>query len=321
MQSFSCQKPRWYIFVDTYLKRNMKIARLLHNPGAGDEEHTEDDLVSLIEANGFECRYSSTKGSGWKDLEADLDFVIAAGGDGTVRKITKELLNRKVIEQTFPIALLPLGTANNIAKTLEIEGETEEVIKSWRTAVLKKYDVGRVEGLQDGVFFMESLGYGLFPYLMQEMKKLDEKLTDEPEKKLKAALDLLLKITGTYEPERCQLTIDGKDFSGQFLMVEVMNTRSIGPNLLLSPDGDPGDGVLEVITVPESDRQKFADYVAHKLNGEEATFTFDTIKAKVVEIAWVGTHLHVDDEVVKISEKTLVRIEIKPGLLEFLVRR
>jgi diacylglycerol kinase (ATP) len=299
----------------------MKVARLLHNPGAGDEEHTEDDLVSLIEANGFECRYSSTKGSGWKDLEADLDFVIAAGGDGTVRKITKELLNRKVIEQTFPIALLPLGTANNIAKTLEIEGEAEEVIKSWRTAVLKKYDVGSVEGLKDGVFFMESLGYGLFPYLMQEMKKLDEKLTDDPEKKLKAALDLLLKITATYKPGRCQLTIDGKDFSGQFLMVEVMNTRSIGPNLVLSPDGDPGDGVLEVITVPESDRRKFADYVAHKLNGEEATFTFNTVKAKVVEIVWVGTHLHVDDEVLKISEKTLVKIEIKPGLLEFLVRQ
>src|ERR1051325_5153423 len=98
----------------------MKKVKLLHNPTAGDEEHSKKELVALIKSNGYDCKYSSTKDKDWAEFEEDLDFLIAAGGDGTIRKITKELLNRKKLEKILPIAPLPLGTANNIAKTLNI---------------------------------------------------------------------------------------------------------------------------------------------------------------------------------------------------------
>ena len=52
----------------------MKLGQLLHNPGAGDEEHGKDDLIALIKANGFDCRYSSTKKNILKDL-GPIDFV------------------------------------------------------------------------------------------------------------------------------------------------------------------------------------------------------------------------------------------------------
>jgi diacylglycerol kinase (ATP) len=71
----------------------MKIAKLIHNPTAGDEEHSKKQLISIIEANGFECIYSTTKKKSWKNIEPEVDFIIAAGGDGTVRKITKEVLD------------------------------------------------------------------------------------------------------------------------------------------------------------------------------------------------------------------------------------
>ena len=100
----------------------MKIINLLHNPTAGSEDHDREELISLMEKNGFECQYSSTK-ENWKDIDEKADFIVAAGGDGTIRKITKELLDRKLSEKTWPIALLPLGTANNIAQTLNIEGK------------------------------------------------------------------------------------------------------------------------------------------------------------------------------------------------------
>jgi len=67
-----------------------------------------------------------------------------------------------------------MGTANNISKTLEIEGETEEIVQSWHNGNLKKYDVGRISNVDDASFFLESFGYGLFPYLMQEMEKADK---------------------------------------------------------------------------------------------------------------------------------------------------
>ncbi len=66
-------------------------------------------------------------------MNEKVDFIVAAGGDGTIRKITKELLDRKLSEKTWPIALLPLGTANNIAQTLEINGTSEDIIHSWHS--------------------------------------------------------------------------------------------------------------------------------------------------------------------------------------------
>jgi len=127
----------------------MKVAKLVHNPKAGDEGHGKDELILQIKAAGVDCRYSSTKGWNWSKLEGvhpklshinsyrwrsgdrqqltapllvadqqrqfgmhpleeDIDFVVVAGGDGTVRQITKELLNRKVLNKTFPVALLLL---------------------------------------------------------------------------------------------------------------------------------------------------------------------------------------------------------------------
>src|SRR5436190_20739936 len=100
----------------------------------------------------------------WKKINEKADFLVVAGGDSTIRKITKELLDRKLSEKTWPIALLPLGTANNIAQTLNIEGNTEEIIQSWHHIHVKAFDVGRIHGLPKVDFFLESLGYGIFPY-------------------------------------------------------------------------------------------------------------------------------------------------------------
>ncbi len=296
----------------------MKIARLFHNPKAGDEEHEKKSLVSLVEAAGYECRYSSTKKVGWEKIEDDVDFLIVAGGDGTVRKLTGELLKRKKLDKSFPIGLLPLGTANNIAKTLGLNGDSEKIIASWKNKNLKSFDVG-VCSTKDISFFLESFGFGLFPYLMKEAKKLEEKEGDTPEKKLKKALKLLHEISLEYEARDCKLIIDEKDHSREYIMAEVMNIRSIGPNLLLSPDGDPGDGLMEVVTIPASEKKLFASYIEGKINDVDLKFFFKKIPASSIEISWKGTHVHYDDEIIKLKEKTPVNISIRKGLLEFLV--
>jgi diacylglycerol kinase family enzyme len=296
----------------------MKTINLLHNPTAGNEDHDEEGLTSLMEKNGFECQYSSLK-KDWKDIDEKVDFIVAAGGDGTIRKITKQLLDRKLSEKTWPIALLPLGTANNIAQTLEIAGNTEEIIQSWHHSHIKEFDVGRIRNLPKIEFFLESLGYGMFPYLIKKMKKVEKKEIPTPEQEIKTALETLREIIFSYEPKQCNLKIDGTDYSGKFLMTEIMNTKLIGPNLFLSPHGDPGDGEFEVIMIPEKDKEKLAAYVSDKLNGIESPYTFRQLKAKEIVISWDGTHMHVDDEVIKIDKGVEIEIELRKGLLEFMV--
>ena len=68
----------------------MRLAQLLHNPGAGDEFHPKNELISMIEETlDLECRYFSTKEKDWKDIEPGIDLLIIAGGDGTVRKVSR----------------------------------------------------------------------------------------------------------------------------------------------------------------------------------------------------------------------------------------
>lgn len=298
----------------------MKKAKVLHNPGAGEGDTSKEALIAQIESAGFECSYSSTKQFRWENMETEeIDFLVLAGGDGTVRKIAHQLLERKVIEKKLPIALLPFGTANNIANTLGVFSDTEKLVERWRNGVVKDFDVGIIDGLKAPAFFLESFGYGLFPRLMQEMKKQKKNGIEETKERLKAALEVLHRLIMDAPAKRCDLTINGKDYSGAFLLIEVMNIRSMGPNLNLAPEADPGDGVFDVVLITEEQRPALAEYVERKMQGREVTFDFPLLKANKLSMLWYGKHLHVDDEHRKLEQPQEVTVHMREGLLQFLL--
>ena len=128
------------------------------------------------------------------------------------------------------------------------------------------------------------------------------------------------RIIQEYKPHHCKLEVDGTDYSGEFIMAEVMNTPSIGPNLTISPLSDPGDGEFEVVLVTEQQKNKFLDYIEGRIDNREITHSFHTLKGRQIRISWEGTHVHVDDQVVELEKGAEVTIKLKRGLLEFLVR-
>lgn len=295
-------------------------AMLLHNPGAGDGDTSRAELLRLLRRAGFKCSYSSTKPLRWVNVEAaDVDLLVLAGGDGTVRKIAGELLDRKVLDKKLPIGLLPFGTANNIARTLDLPASAGEIIRGWRTGKIRHFDVGRIEGLNEPSFFLESFGYGLFPKLMHEMKTQKKDEIEDPAARLLAALHVLYDLILSSPAKKCRLSIDDKDHSGTFLLIEVMNIRSIGPNLNLAPEADPGDGEFDVVLIAENQRAELAEYVRKKIDGREVKFEFPRLRAHAIEMSWDGRHLHVDDEYHKLKKPTHITIELRAGLLDFLV--
>ncbi|HEX6333071.1 MAG TPA: diacylglycerol kinase family protein [Flavisolibacter sp.] len=296
----------------------MKQVQVIHNPGAGDENHDAENLKTLLEQHGYDCTYVSSKEKGWKDFDRSGDLLVVAGGDGTIRKVARELLEGRLLDKPGAIALLPLGTANNICRSLNISGDAADIISNWDSGRIKGYDIGRVCNVPDHQFFLESLGYGVFPYLMQEMKKLEDNFP-EPEQKMQKALEVLHGIVMDYKPRDCELEADGTDHSGKYILAEIMNTRSIGPNLEISPESDPGDGFFEIVTVPEADKEKFAGYIAAKMAGREQPYVFPLFQCKSATIKWDGTHVHLDDDIVKMEKGTTVQVQLRRGLLDFLV--
>ncbi len=295
----------------------MKQAVLLHNPTSGDESHDKDDLCTMIEEEGFNCRYSSTKKKGIKKIGGNTEFLVIAGGDGTVKKVIHELLEND--SEHLPIAILPCGTANNIARTLGIEGEIPDIVKGWHDKKLKQYDIGITEGIKDVKFFLEGLGIGVFPKLIKEMKNIKENPEDTPDDRLRIALETLHEIILSYKPVECTIDCDGDDYSGKYLLVEIMNITSIGPNLDLAHHADPGDGFFDVVLVQADQRKELAEYVNEKIKGVEPIYHFKTVRAKKIKIQWSGKHLHADDQLLKLEDPAKVTIRVDPDTLKFLI--
>lgn len=297
----------------------MKKTTLLHNPTAGDNDFSKKELVKLIQKEGFECAYASVKEEGWDTFDNDTDFLTVAGGDGTVRRAAKALMKRKRLDKQYPLALLPHGTANNIATALQIDGHPKDIIPHWHKYRLQPFDIGRVHGVGEDLFFLEAFGYGIFPRLMKVMSKIEGDIGDTAEEKLKAARAVLLDIVQTYEARPCTIVADGVEHSGNYIMVEIMNIRSIGPNLVLAPDADPGDGLLDVVMVSEASRNKFESFLLSRINNEDKEFSFSTIRARKVKVFWDGKDAHADDERLKIEKPVEVEVEILPDMLQFML--
>jgi diacylglycerol kinase (ATP) len=293
----------------------MKFAKLLHNAGAGDQSHSIEEIEKQIQTAGFVCSSDSVKKARKEDIDSrQSDFIVLAGGDGTVRKMAKHLLKERL-----PIGLLPMGTANNIAKTLGPPQDPKSIIESWEEGRTRSFDIGRVYGLGKRRFFLEGVGYGVFPLLMKEMKRQNKEAIKNPEKKLRTALELLHDIVQTYKAKKCTVKIDGIEYSGKFLLAEIMNTRSIGPNLNLAPMGDPGDGLFEVVLISEEKRNDFLKYLENKVDDKERITFFHTISANKMEIKWDGKTMHIDDELVKLSRSEKIEIVLQHDALRFLI--
>lgn len=298
----------------------MKNAKILHNPNAGKQEHDKKTLVALLESHGVECGYSSTKEEGWQELEDGFDFIIVAGGDGTVRKTVVKMIDRLKKKDRKPILLLPMGTANNIAGSLGIVGHLDDVVKHIHTRKLKRFDVGRIKGRKKDMLFLEGFGFGIFPALMNRMQEIPEREDATPEDNLALALTELHRIVMEYPAQPYTVIIDGEPFTDHYILIEVMNTPSLGPNLRLSPNADPGDGQFELIMIPESQRGELAEYVMNKKNGIETEFVPVIIKGKKISIATPAGLFHVDDELKRLKKAKSLSIAPEAGMVEFFVQ-
>jgi len=298
----------------------MKSIKLFHNPTAGEGEHTKEDLVKQIEKAGYDCSYSSTKKTEFEEsIPEETDIIVLAGGDGTVRKLAAHLLEKPILEKSGPIGLLPAGTANNIARTLGIKGTPEEIIVGWNDAEIRSFDVGRISGLDNKNFLLEGIGFGVFPKLIKEMQDRKKK-SDDPEEELHEALERLKDIIVNYKTRQCTIMIDDKEHRGKFLMVEIMNIQSLGPNLNLAPDADPGDGEFEVVLIAESRREELADYIGRRMNkGKDEPFFYQPLKAQKIRVKWEGHLAHIDDQLIRMEKEQEITIEVVRGLLDFLV--
>jgi diacylglycerol kinase (ATP) len=294
---------------------------LIHNPQAGDRDQPSGDILSgLIRQAGHEVNYQSSKADNWRAaLEEPGDLVVAAGGDGTIGKVAKCLIG-----QGLPMAILPLGTANNIAKTLGLKDvPLEQLIETWTTAHRIAFDGAIATGTWGSIYLVESLGLGLFVNTMAEVKKnLDR--PDNADDQLAMALKMLQQQLAWCPAQALNVVLDGQDISGKYLLLEAMNIRYVGPNLYLAPDAGLDDGLLNVVVLRDGEQAQMADYLADCLAGRIYPAPVTLYRGKHLQIQGEGFDLHLDDQLLSKHQAsyypaTAVKVKVDPHALEFLL--
>jgi diacylglycerol kinase family enzyme len=169
------------------------------------------------------------------DFDPNLEFekliserarIVVAGGDGTV-----EFIVRKFADSKHPVAILALGTYNNLARSLGLPTELADAVAVARGGHARAITLGRV----NGKVFVEACAIGLFGETIalgdsakdMEFGKLAGKL-----KKIIAAKRFQYELTGDIEG------------SGSAMSLVFSNTGSIGSQLQIS-DHSPMNPYLE----------------------------------------------------------------------------
>lgn len=301
----------------------MKTALLIHNPSAGNAKHGKEEIIELVKKTGHSIEFieyiSTGNHTAWENFDlGTVGTIFLAGGDGTVHKLALALLDR-VTKSPVTIHLLPLGTANNIAKTLRISTVIDRHA-AIREKSIKSFDCGRIKGLPETRFFVEGMGFGVFPRLIHKMEN-DHETGNIPSVELKQAVRALLGIIKTFKARKAIIETDGIKIKGSFLLVEVMNIQYFGPNIKLAPHADPGDGCFDLVMIPDKSRNELEEYLNGLMrdSAEHASLEkfVKTIRVQNVKIKWGGTKMHVDDDLVDYGDGKNIEVDVLSDVLRF----
>ncbi|MGE4054468.1 MAG: diacylglycerol kinase family protein [Vicinamibacterales bacterium] len=292
----------------------MKVS-LLHNEKAGSSV-TLNEIADAIERHGHDIIAVVERHDDQDELlDPGSELIVVAGGDGTIASAARVLAGQ---DQPPPLAILPIGTANNIASSLRIVGPLTELVGRWDAARRMPLDIGVASGDWGRRYFVEAVGGGLIPagIRMVQSRKADEH--GDPSDKVERAQALFRDVLDTLEPSHLTIDMDGTTLTGRFLIVEVLNIKSVGPNLDLCSDANPSDGYFAVVVAAESDRSLVDDYLRHLAESSEARLRLPVHRARKVTIQGLPA-MHLDDRVVTLDESAAVSMTIIEGALEVLV--
>ena len=262
-----------------------------------------DELRALCADAGHVATVVDAKGD-WRDAIARADAVVAAGGDGTVGTVARTLARHA---PEAPFTILPLGGANNVARSLDLVAPPAELVAGLASAAERPFDVGTLtvgDAAEPAAWFIEAAGLGLFARALAAADARRPRpgaaraTTDAGlDAKVAHGLRTLRRQTRRLAARDWRVTLDGRPLEGRFLLAEALNVPRVGPHLVLAPRADTGDGALDLALLDEDDRDAFADYADRRLAGDDDVTPPVTVhRAREVTLAWDGAPAHVDDE-------------------------
>ncbi|MGC4022809.1 MAG: diacylglycerol kinase family lipid kinase [Cyclobacteriaceae bacterium] len=210
-------------------------------------------------------------------IKEKFDYVIAAGGDGTLNQVLNGLLANQY--KNLPtIGIIPLGTGNDFSKTCDIKPDGNQIARLIEQNDPKPTDVGKIlccdeNGNKHERYFINVCSMGMGPEVVKRLMNSDRSLGP-----LLTYLKSITQTFFTHQPQPISIESPNWKWNGKARVVAIANGKSFGNSMYIAPDAKPDDGVLSTFVAGELPLLKFLFYLqkiksAKKINDHQIIYS------------------------------------------------
>ena len=215
-------------------------ALLIVNAHSRSGRDNADRAEALLEAAGLRVRRGDTHAREdvsrrIVELAHEIDLVVVGGGDGTINAAAPG-----IVATRLPLGILPLGTANDLARTMGVPLDLEGAVGVVAGGRTRTIDLGEVNG--HPYFNVASLGFGV---------DLTHALTSDAKRRwgplgyAVAGLRVLRRL----QPFHVEIEMGGARTRSRTVHLAVGNGRHYGGGMTVSEDAAIDDGRLDVYSL------------------------------------------------------------------------
>ena len=218
----------------------MKKALLLVNQHSRKGEKLLSQATQKLQALGFELIVESTEGA--RELsdtirryQNQVELVIVGGGDGTLNAAIAGLIDTKL-----PLGILPMGTANDLARTLAIPTDLAAACQVIASGKVRLIDLGWVNG--EHFFNVASLGLSV---------EITQRLTKDVKQRwgvLAYAFTALQTILKS-RPFRAEIKVNNQCFNVKTIQIAIGNGSYYGGGMKVAEDATIDDMRLDLYSL------------------------------------------------------------------------
>lgn len=215
-------------------------ALLLVNRQSRQGQKRLSEVMSCLVEQGFELIAASAENpQHFSDVirryQHQVDLVIVGGGDGTLNAAVDTL-----VETNLPLGILPLGTANDLARTLKIPNSLPEATKVIANGKVQRIDLGEVNG--KCFFNVASLGMSV---------KITQRLTKEVKRRwgIFAYAFTAMKVIWESRPFSAEIRLPDQSIKVKTVQIAIGNGRYYGGGMAVAPDAMIDDQRLDLYSL------------------------------------------------------------------------